>query len=253
MPVPATLPNLYTSPNLVFDWLGTEGVDLRLDDHNRATPQKVVATADAAPGATSLSVAALAYPLLRGTTLRFDGGGMSDVVSVVLTATAVVGGLTLPVEALAGAVNAQAAALDTGVNVALANRLLAGCRYGTTQVKLYCCGRYDDDQLVLSYQAQQWATILAARWVCRRRGNTAPESIERDAEEAVHQLEMVNRGEVQVPEVGTRTACHPFLTNVTVDVRYDVAKVRVEPQISEGTPTQYPQYVDWSSIFFLEW
>ena len=40
--------NLYTRPSDVYDYVGTEGVDLRLDDHNRATGQTIQATATAA-------------------------------------------------------------------------------------------------------------------------------------------------------------------------------------------------------------
>ncbi len=250
---PPALPNVYTTPNVVFDYLGTEGVDLRLDDHNEATGQQVLAAATAAVGATALSVGAIQYPLIRGTTLRFDGGGMADVVTVVLSATATTGSTTLAVEALEGAVNAQAAAQDGGVNVALARRLLRGCYYGTDRVKLYACSRYDDAALAASWSAQRWATALAAQWLCRRRGNPSPESVDADAEGALEELAMLRSCALSLPDVGTRTAGWPFLSNVTVDLRYHTAKVRVEPSISEGTPTQYAQKIDWDSALYLEW
>lgn len=248
---PLTLPNLYCLPADVMDYLSTEGVELRLDDHRFATGQQVRCVTDTAAGATSLPVTALSFPLLRGTTLNFDGGNMAAVVPVVLNATAPAGSVSLTVVPLTAAVNQDASARDSGVNAALAARLPKACAYATSQVKLYCCGRYDDSQLVNCWSANRWATALGARWLCRRAGSGAPASVEKDCEEALDEMNRVNGGQLRLEDIGTRTSGWPFLSNISVDVGYYVHKSRVELSISEGTPVQYPQYVDWNDS--LNW
>ncbi len=251
--MPATLPNLYVNPSDLWDFLSSEGVDLRLDDHNLATGQKIVARTAALAGDTSLAVTALVAPLLPGTTINFDGGGMPAVASVVLTSTGKVGDTTLLVASLPAAIPPLANAWDSGVNVATAARLLKACQYGTSQVKLYCCARYDDSQLVLSWSVNRWATLAAAKWLTTRRGQSAPGSIKADWEEALEEMRQVMVGMLQIEDIAPRTSSWPFISNVTVDINYNTAKVRVEQSISEATPTQYGQYVDWNSVFLLEW
>ena len=119
-----TLPNIYCNDADIYDYLGTEGVQLRLDDHNEATGQTVQAVADAPLGATSIAVSPLPSRLYRGTVLTFDGAGMPAVVEATLTATALQGAIVLAVLPLPNQVNGQATAFDSGVNVALNARLL---------------------------------------------------------------------------------------------------------------------------------
>lgn len=245
--------NLYTQPADVMDWLGVDGTQLRLDDSLKGTGQKIQATATAAILATSLSITALAYPLLKGTVLEFSGAGMPAVSEVTLTATMPVGSTSLTVSALAAEIPVLADATDAGVNLALAARLVKACNYGTSQVKLYCCSRYNDSDLQTCWSANRWSTIAAAKWLCTRRAQGCPQSILADWEEALDEMKMVRTGALQLEDIGTRTAGWPFLTNVTVDIGWTVAKTRVEQQISEHTPTQYGQWIDWNSALLLEW
>lgn len=253
----ALLPNLYTMPNDLYDFLGSSGVDLRLDDDNQATGQKVQATADALIGATTISIAALTYPLLNGSVLQFGGSGMAAQVGAILAAVANKGATQLTVQPLTQQINALASAQDSGVNLIAAARLLKGCQYGTTQVKLYCCTRYDDSQLAINAKENgsvgRWATTLAARWVCRRRSQPCPKGIEMDAKEALEEMRSVKTGALSIEDIGTRTTGWPFISVIEMDQRYEIGKARVVPALSEGTPTNYAQLVDYSSIFYLGW
>src|SRR6266850_2556798 len=249
-PVPTVI---LASPQDVFDYLGSEGAQLRLDDRRLASGQTITVTTDAAVGDTTLNVMAVTSPLLRGSTLEFDGGGMQTVVTVVLSTVAQVGDLTLSVAPLSAPVLADASALDNGVNTALAARLTKGCLYGDGQVKTYCSPRYDDGDLAGSWSVNRWATTLAARWVAKRLCRPCPQSIQSDYEETLKELQQVKNGQLNIENCGTRTAGFPFITNLTIDIGYYVNKVRVEPSISDSTPTQYPQMIDWSSAFLLEW
>lgn len=254
---------LYCMPQDVYDQIGTEGGQLRQDDHNLASGQTITVTAQTAVNGTTIQVTALQWPLLTGTVLEFDGGGMLDVVQAVLSATAALGASSLTVSPLQPGRNGQPAqvnqgaqAFDSGVNIALAQRLIKACQYGTTQVKLYCCSRYEDSDLQLNAgengSVNRWATALASRWMCSRRGQPPPKSIMAMAEEALDEMKQVRVGMLQIEDIGTRTAGWPFLSNISLDIGYDYRKMRIETPLSEGTPTQFPQAVDWNSALWVE-
>ena len=249
--MPITLTTLFTSPQDLWDMLSVEGVDLREDDHNLASGQTIEVTAAAAVGATSLTVTALPVALLRGAELVFDAAGMTVPVKASLTAAAAVGATTLSVTALETAINAGALARDSGVNAATGARLLIGCRKGTSKVKLYCNSRYDDSQLVLSGTVNDWATIIAAKFLCTRRAQGCPKSITADYEEAIEELRMVQVDQLSIEDIGTRGTDWPSMSNVIVNPSYDGMRARVQRGISEGTPTTYGQYVDWNSAAML--
>lgn len=248
--------NLYCFPQDVYDLLGTEGGQLRLDDHHLASAQTIQLRQAANANDTTLNVTALQWPLLNGTVLEFDGGGTPVVVEVTLAATAARGATQLSVVPLAAAIGQLAAAYDSGVNLATAQRLVKACQYGTTQVKLYCSSRYEDSDLLLNAgehgSVNRWSTNLAARWLCTRRGQATPKGLAEMVKETMDELKMVKTGGLQIEDIGTRTAGWPFLTNVTLDIGYDYRKLRVESSMSEATPVQYPQAIDWNSALWVE-
>ena len=251
--MPVTLPNTYTSPQDVYDLIGIDSAQLHLDDQNQASGQQVSTTAAAAIGATSITVAALQYAMLLGTRLVFSDAGMTTPVEVTLTAVAAVGATTLTVTALTVAVPSGSVAIDNGVNVWLAGLLVKACRIGTAKVKLYCCGRYNDSDLVNSWSVNQWATAIAAKWLGTRLYRAAPKQAEDAAAEAIAEMKEVQAGNLNIEDIGTRTSGWPFLSNVTIDDGYTYRKIRVDPQTSEPTVTQYPQAVNYNSALMLEW
>lgn len=246
--MPITLSTLFCTPNDVWDMLSSEGVDLRLDDHNLASGQLITVSADALTGATTLTTTAIPVALLRGATLVFDGAGISTPVQAILTAAAAVGATSLAITALEGNINSGAQARDSGVNVATAARLLVGARKGTSKVKLYCNSRYDDSQLALSGSVLDWATLFACKFLCERRAQGCPKSIKSGCDEALEELRAVQAGQLMIEDIGTRGTDWPTVTNIVVRPGYNGMQSRVEPAISEGTPTVYGQFVDWSSI-----
>lgn len=245
--MPITLSTLFTSPQDVWDLLSVEGVDLREDDHNRATGQEIVTSAVGLVGATTLSVAALPVALLKGAELTFDEAGMSVPVKVRLTIVASVLDTTLNVEALESEVASGAIARDSGVNAATGARLLVGCRKGTSKVKLYCNARYDDSALAQSGTVCDWATICASKFLCTRRAQGCPKSLLADYEECIEEMRMVQTSQLSIEDIGTRGIDWPQIVNVTVNPSYDGMRARVQPAISEQSPTDYGQYVDWNS------
>lgn len=253
--MPLTL-NLYCTPQDVYDLLSSEMAQSLLDDHYSASGQKVVLLQAADANATSLTIAPLQWALLAGTVLTFDGGGLVEALDLTVATTTPRGQTTLAIVPQETPLPAGAYAVDTGNNLALAARLLKACQYGTTQVKLYCSSRYEDSDLQLNAgehgSVNRWSSSLGARWLCSRRGNSPPKAVADLAAEALDELKLVKTGMIQIEDIGTRTAGWPFITNVTLDVGYDYRKLRVESPLSEGTPVQYPQAVDWNSALWYE-
>lgn len=252
----ATLAHLYCAPQDVYDWYGVQGAQLLMDDQGQSTGQEIEVTANAVVGATSISITALSSPLLAGSVLEFGGSGMAAIVEVQTTAVGQIGDTTLTVAPLPAQVNQYASATDNGVNVAFGQRLVKGCNYGTSQVQLYCLNRYNDSDLYANAQqngsVNRWATALACRWVGRRRANGCPKSILDECEEVMEELKGVRLGQLCVDGIGTRTSGWPFISNVTVDHAYDWALIRVEAPLSEGTPTQFAQFIDWNSALLIQ-
>lgn len=249
--MPVTLSTLFTSPQDIWDLLSVEGVDLRQDDHSLATGQIIELSANAAIDATTISVLATPVALLKGSQLTFEGAGMDVPVTAELSAAAAAGATSLSVVALETALNSGAQARDSGVNAATGARLLVGARKGTSRVKLYCNSRYDDSQLALSGTVCDWATICAAKFLCTRRAQGCPKSLMADYEETMEELRMVQVGQLQIDDCGTRGSDWPAVINVTVNPAYDGMRARVQRNISEQTPTVFNQYVDWNSAVNL--
>lgn len=249
--MPITLSTLFTTPRDVWDLLSVEGVDLREDDHNLATGQIITTSSATAVGSTTIAVAALPVPLLAGAQLSFDGGGMAYPTTVQLTAVANLGATSLTVDTTLVDIPSGAIARDSGLNAATGARLAVGCRKGTSKVKLYCNGRYDDSQLVLSGTVLDWATVVAAKFLCTRRAQGCPKSIRQDYEEALEEMQQVQAGQLLIEDIGTRGVDWPSMSNITVNPGYDGMRARVQQGISDTIPTNYGQFVDWNSALLF--
>jgi len=249
--MPLTLPSLFCSPQDVYDQCGIDAAQLRVDDRNLATGQTIQTTADVPINAVSLPIVALQYPLLAGTHIVFDN--VNPPVEVTISLPVPVGALDLPVLPAGAAIPAGGQAIDNGGNVWTASLMLKGCKYATTQVQAYCSPRYDFNQLAANASipgsVNRWATILATRWFAKRRFQSAPAGVEEDYQEAMIELKKVQSGQFYIENVPTRTSSWPFLSNITLIDRYTYTKARVETITSEGTPTQYTQFVDWNGVF----
>lgn len=262
--MPITLSTLFTTPQDVWDDLSVEGVDLTEDDHNLASGQIIQTTSDTPVGSTTMAVAATPVALLNGAQLVFDSAGLTTPVMVQLTAAVVAGATSLSIQqvtVVAGVntlgntttdIPSGAQARDSGVNAATGARLVVACRKGTSKVKLYCNQRYDDSQLKLSGSVLDWATAVAEKWFCTRRRQGCPASIKDKYNEAIAELKAVQIGQLAIEDIGTRGVDWPGLVNITVNPGYDGMRARVEPNISEQTPTAYSQYIDWNSAVILD-
>lgn len=250
--MPVTLSTLFTTPQDIWDLLSVEGVDLREDDHNLASGQIIQTTSDTPILSTTMAVSPIPVALLNGAQLTFEGGGMSVPITVQLSASANVGATLLNIQTTSTDIPSGAQARDSGVNAATGARLLVGARKGTSKVKLYCNQRYDDSQLKLSGSVLDWATICAAKFLCTRRAQGCPKGLSADYDEVIEELKAVQADQLSIEGIGTRGVDWPTMSNITVNPGYDGMRARVEPNISEQTPTAYSQYVDWNSAMRLD-
>lgn len=117
--------------------------------------------------------------------------------------------------------------------------------YATARVKFYCQPRYRTEDLGTSWLANDWATALAAAWLCSRRGEDPPKALAELAKAAIDDMAEVRAGRAHVPDIGTANPDWPAWSNVTLDARYRVRQARVQRPISEPTPASYPQSPDY--------
>lgn len=110
-----------------------------------------------------------------------------------------------------------------------------GLNWATSKVNDYCEGRYDIADLAANWTVNEWASILAARWLCLRRCNPIPESVQALYEEAVEQLQQVKAGQYDLGDAAERTTKGPAWSNLRLSL-HRVRKLRVERPISEKTP-----------------
>lgn len=102
----------------------------------------------------------------------------------------------------------------------------------TLQINTYCQGRYDPTYMAQSQWVRRNATYLACYFLSKRRGN--PEQYEGDYDRIMSQLQAVANGQIIIPNLQVRSDFTPSMSNLRVDDRFSVNKIRVESTISTG-------------------
>lgn len=114
-------------------------------------------------------------------------------------------------------------------------------------IDLYCRERYDEAALASSGWIQRKAAVLGAYYLCCRRGNPPPDSLQRRYDKIFEELALIQKGQLDVPGLAEAHSTAPCLSNVRLDGRFRQSKIRVQPSISTGTPPQHlTQKVDWT-------
>lgn len=116
--------------------------------------------------------------------------------------------------------------------------------WASARINLYCLGRHAAADLAASPIVSYWCSVIAAPMLAKRRGNPVPASLAQTYEEVMEDLKMVRSGEVSLADVATRDSSFPVWSNVRVDVRYDLAKVRKQRPISSSKGDQSGSVVD---------
>jgi phage gp36-like protein len=102
----------------------------------------------------------------------------------------------------------------------------------TDTVNMYAQYYYEESVLELSSWVRRTATWIAAHYLTQRRGN--PGAYSSLYEQAIEYLERIKKGELQIPRAVLRSVMVPAMSNYTIDDRFRVNKIRVQPSISVG-------------------
>jgi len=102
----------------------------------------------------------------------------------------------------------------------------------TETVAMYLDRFYDRAQMAANKWVRRQATWLAAHYLTHRRGN--PSLFNARARQVMDWLEMIRLGQLQVPGLAWKADLSPALSNMVVDDRFSIQKVRVQPTISTG-------------------
>jgi phage gp36-like protein len=97
--------------------------------------------------------------------------------------------------------------------------------------------RYDEPALSACNLVRRWTTLLAAYFLCMRRGNPVPESIQKEYERVSELMKQVSFGHLNLPDVPQRFDLRPTWSNLRVDRRWPRSKTRVKRVNSSDAPT----------------
>jgi Mu-like prophage protein gp36 len=111
----------------------------------------------------------------------------------------------------------------------------------TEEINLFCRQYYLAADLANSTLINRWCTVLSVYFLCQRRGNPVPESIQAEFERIMLYLERVRTGEMKLPDVPYAANLSPSFSNMTVDRRFPASRVRVEQRSSDGIPSALTQ------------
>lgn len=119
----------------------------------------------------------------------------------------------------------------------------------TDTINFYAELYYDPEDLNNSILIRRWATWIGVYLLSQRRGNSA--QYEARYIEIINILEQISSGDRIIPRLATREDFTPAMSNVHVDDRFRVHKLRVHPTISTGGASGKAQ--DLSPRFPFEW
>lgn len=105
------------------------------------------------------------------------------------------------------------------------------------EIELYATQRYSRAGLTASTLINRWAVTMACYFLCQNRGNPPPDSLAEEFTRIMEALAKVATGELQLPGVALRSDMRPTFDNLTVERRYQQAKVRVQKEVSSDAPT----------------
>ena len=109
----------------------------------------------------------------------------------------------------------------------------------TEMLNLYC-QQYSVTGLAASKLVNRWCTVLAVFYLCERRGNQPPDSLQAEYERIIATLEAIHQGRIRL-RVAMNVNTSPSFSNMTIDRRWPFSRVRVVPQSSDGIATVLTQ------------
>lgn len=110
----------------------------------------------------------------------------------------------------------------------------------TAEINQYLSRWHSATVLAASVLVNEWATVLAVVYLCRRRGNPVPESLQEDYAEIIATLKEAAAGS-GLQGLAMRSDLRPTMSNLQVDRRYPHSTIRVTRENSTDAPTVLSQ------------
>jgi hypothetical protein len=107
----------------------------------------------------------------------------------------------------------------------------------------FYCARYSETELAANRWVKGAAALLAVRWICQRRLNDVPASIEAEWEERRAELQAILDRKAEVPRAA-RSRRPITVTNSVVDLNRRNNQVRVDRNRSTGVANDYKRPTD---------
>lgn len=114
------------------------------------------------------------------------------------------------------------------------------------KIDFYLGRRYKSSALAQSDMVKDWAALLAAWYLRNRRGNPPPQGLANLYHEAIAEMEMVRKGQMDITGIGVRRACAPAMSVIRPTMR-PFPRTVVEQSRSTtagGKPEGYKQHTD---------
>jgi phage gp36-like protein len=111
----------------------------------------------------------------------------------------------------------------------------------TRDINNFALQKYTVEVLAAHGTVNDWCIVLAVCHLCRRRGNSIPESLEQDRQEILADLRGIPSGKFKLGDAATRANFSPSFSNPTVDRRYSQSKIRIMRAASDGIATALNQ------------
>lgn len=105
------------------------------------------------------------------------------------------------------------------------------------EINLYANQYYSAAALATSTLIVRWATVLASAFLCQRRGNPVPDSLQAEFTRIMETLERIRKGEMRIPGIAWKSDFRPTVSNVVVDRGACDGPVRVDTATSPNIPT----------------
>ena len=119
------------------------------------------------------------------------------------------------------------------------------CDQASEEIITYLHERYLEADIVTSTLVNRWATVVAAVFLCQRRGNPVPESLLAEWQRILDPVSglcvQIADGQRQLPGIPSRCDMRPTWSNLQVDRRFIRNKTRVTKSNSSEAPTTLSQ------------
>lgn len=238
--MPPVQSTLYTTAADIAGLMGASGLTLRLDD--------AIESSGGISGATNAAPIVITTPTAHGlatgdVVLIFGVAGNTaangEFPIIVLSST------TFSLNGSVGnaAYTSSGAWLSTGTDATLTTPAI---NLATAKVNRFCQPLYDTEDLATSWSVWQWATAIASHWICARRNNPIPGSLNNMYLESLDELQAVAKRDFPIEDIGYRNNVAAVWSALRMDRRWGVGQLRVERPLSDRTPIK--NYRQWTDI-----